>query len=84
MFQRLNGNLLAVGAATINTPVMPQGSDSFTTFTLSANTTGAVLTLTFSPAIGVGSSVILSATAAQSAGVSFVKNKFRYTKHGTE
>lgn len=77
LYQRLNGNLLAAGQAIINTPVMPQGSDSFTSFTLAANTTGGTLTATFAPAIAAGSSVVVLATAALSPGVSFAKNKFR-------
>lgn len=77
LYQRLNGNLLAAGAATLTEPVMPQGSDSFTSFTLVADTTGGGLDATFAPAIAVGSSVIVSATGPLSAGVSFAKNKFR-------
>lgn len=77
LFQRLNGNLLAAGQATINSPVMPQGSGSFTSFTMVADTTGGGLDLTFAPTIPAGMTAIVTATAPVSPGVSFVKNKFR-------
>lgn len=77
LYQRLNGNLQAAGASIINAPLMPSGSDSFTSFTLVADTTGGGLDATFAPTIPAGHTAIVSATAPLSPGTSFAKNKFR-------
>jgi len=77
LFKRLNQNLLAAGAATIDDIPVPSDVFAFTTNSLSADTTGGTLDLTFTPAIAVGTSVIIYATAGQSVGKSFVKSEFR-------
>ena len=77
LFKQLNQNLLAADAATIDD--IPTVSDvfAFLTQSLSANTTGGVLELSFTPAIDVGSSIIVYATPGVSAGISFVKSELR-------
>ena len=77
LFKQLNQNLLAAGAAQIDD--IPTVSDvfAFTSQSLSADTTGGTIDLTFAPAIPVGTSVIVYATPGVSAGINFVKSEFR-------
>lgn len=77
LFKQLNQNLLAAQAAQIDD--IPTVSDvfAFTSQSLSADTTGGTLDLTFTPAIPVGTSVIVYATPGVSAGINFVKSEFR-------
>ncbi len=77
LFKQLNQNLLAAGNAQIDD--IPTVSDvfAFTSQSLSADTTGGTLDLTFTPAIPGGTSVIVYATPGVSAGINFVKSEFR-------
>ena len=77
LFTRLNRNLLEISEATITSAPLPVAVQGFLTLTLVADTTGGKLTATFTPAIDADTKVIVFATAAQSAGVSFVKAEFR-------
>jgi len=77
LFKQLNQNLLAAGAAQIDD--IPTVSDvfAFLTQSLVADTGFGTLNLTFTPAIPVGTSVIVYATPGVSAGIAFVKSEFR-------
>ena len=77
LFTRLNRNLLEISEPVITTAPLPAAVQGFLTLDLEANTTLSTLTLTFTPAIDAFTKVIVFATAAQSAGVSFVKAEFR-------
>lgn len=79
LFQRLNNNLLAVGASQINSPPAAAAVDAFTSFSLAAEdaTAAESLTLTFAPAIESDHKVKVFATAPISAGVSFVSSEYR-------
>lgn len=77
LYQRLNNNLLNVGAAQIATPPIPSSVDAFTSFTLAAAAGANTITATFAPAIAADMAVKCFATAPQSAGKSFVKSEYR-------
>lgn len=77
LFQRLNGNLLAAGAATITAPLLPAGVDSFNSVSLAAAEGANTVTLTFAPAIAAGMTAIVEATPAMSPGVTNANNRFR-------
>lgn len=77
LFQRLNGNLLSAGQATITAPLLPAGVDSVTSLSLAAAAGAQTVTVTFAPAIAVGMTMIIEATPAVSPGVSNANNLFR-------
>lgn len=77
LFLRLNRNLQSIGVATINSPPVPGSVFGLTTLSVVADTTGAGLDITFTAAIPVSDSVIVEATAPQSAGKSFFKSEYR-------
>ena len=77
LFTRLNRNILEISETVLTAAPLPAAVQGFLTLDLVANTTGGLLTLTFTPAIDAFTKVIVFATAAQSAGVTFVKAEFR-------
>ena len=77
LHQSLNLNLLAVGQAVITAPPLPGTVFNFTSASLAADFTLQTVTLTYAPAIPAGTSVLVKATAALSAGKSFVKSELR-------
>ncbi len=77
LFQRLNNNLLAVGIAMISAVPNAGSVFGFTSLTAAGDESASSLTLTFAPAIPVGTSVKVFATPPVSAGKSFVKSEFR-------
>lgn len=77
LYMRLNLNLLAIGQPVITVPPVPTAVFGFTSFSLSADTTGGSLDFTFAPAIPAGTSIIVRATTQLSAGIGFAKNFFR-------
>jgi len=77
LYKRLNQNLLNVGQAVIANAPLPSDVFGFTGSSLVANTTAGTLVLTYAPAIPAGTSVILFATAPQSAGKKFVASEYR-------
>lgn len=80
LFLRLNRNLQTIGVATLTSPPVPGAVFGFTTLSVVANTTGGLLTLTFTGAIPATDKVILEATAGVSAGKSFLKSEYRIIK----
>jgi len=77
LYMRLNGNLLKIAQSVIDAPPLPSRVHSFTTMSVTAAEGTAAIAVVFTDAIPVGSSVILSATPAISAGKNFVKSEFR-------
>ena len=77
LFTRLNRNLLEVEETVLTAAPLPVSVQGFLTLALTADTTGGKITIAFTPAIDADTKVIVFATAAQSAGVSFVKAQFR-------
>ena len=77
LWQRLNNNLLAVGSS-ILTEVPNAGSVfGLTSLAAAGDASDSSLTLTFAPAIPVGTAVKVFATPPVSAGKSFVKSEYR-------
>lgn len=77
LFTRLNRNLLEISETVLTAAPLPVAVQGFLTLDITANTTGATMSIAFTPAIDADTKVIVFATAAQSAGVSFVKAEFR-------
>lgn len=78
LYQMLNNNLLAIGQAVITVPPVPASVAAMTSISLAVVTGTPAITLTFAPAIPVGTSVKVFATAPQSQGKSFVKSEYRF------
>jgi len=74
---RLTRNRQEINEAQLDDFVLPSAVDTFTALSVVADTTGATMLLTFSPAINPGTKAIVRATNPVSAGVSFVKSEFR-------
>lgn len=77
LYKRLNQNLLNVGVARIDDAPLPASVFGFSALSVIADTTMGTLEATFAPVIPAGTSVIVFATAPQSAGKQFVKSEFR-------
>jgi len=79
LYQRLNNNLLAIGAAAISVPPLATAVDSFTSMSLAAEdgTVAEAFTITYAPAIAADHKVKVFATPPMSAGKSFVKSEYR-------
>jgi hypothetical protein len=77
LYQRLNNNLLTVGAAAIASPPQPAAvlSVAVTSITPAAGT--GLIPMVLSGAVPAGTAVKVFATAPQSPGVSFVKSEYR-------
>ncbi len=78
LYQKLNNNLLNVGASVITAPPAPGSVVGLTAFTVTAVHAGAA-TLTFTADANAGATQYLEiwATDSYNAGKSFIKNKFR-------
>lgn len=77
LHQKLNLNLKNISEAVITAPPVPGDINSFTSMTVTADTTAGTMNVAFAPAIDAGDKVLLYATAPLSPGISFVKNRFR-------
>jgi hypothetical protein len=77
LYQRLNNNLLVIGASQISDPPVPGSVYAPTSMSLAVVTGTPALTLTFAGAIPATDKVKLYATPPVSQGVSFVKSEFR-------
>lgn len=77
LYVRLNRNLFSIGVAAIDNAPQPASVFGFTSLSVVADTTAGTMNATFAPAIPAGTSVIVFATAPQSAGKTFVKSEYR-------
>ena len=77
LYGRLNRNRQEINEALITAFVLPGDVDSFTTFSVVADTTGGTMLITFAPAIVPGTKVIIRATRPLTTGTNFVRNEFR-------
>ncbi len=77
LHQSLNLNLLAVSQSVITAPPLPGAVFNFTSASLAADFTLQTVTVTFAPVIPAGTSILVKATAALSAGKNFVKSELR-------
>lgn len=77
LYQRINNNLLVVGAAVLIVPGLPAAVLTTNIVTLVATVVGQLLQLTNSAVVPAGTAVKVFATAPQSPGVTFVKSEYR-------
>jgi hypothetical protein len=81
LYQKLNNNLSLIGAAAITAPPSPAAVGSMESLSVTAVNATGVVTITYAPAIDADTTMLIFATAAENAGKSFVKNKFRLIGH---
>jgi len=77
LYQRINNNLLVVGAAVLVSPALPAAVVTTNILSLVATVAGQLLNLTNSAVVPAGTAVKVFATAPQSPGVTFVKSEYR-------
>jgi hypothetical protein len=77
LYNRINMNLLNIGASVITDPPLPSAVQALTTLSVAASEGGGTINLTFTPALAADSLMVVEATEPLSAGVSFAKNQFR-------
>lgn len=77
LYQRLNNNLLTVGAAAISSPPQPAAVLSVTVTSIIPAAGTGLIPMVLSGAVPAGTAVKVFATAPQSPGVSFVKSEYR-------
>lgn len=77
LYQRINNNLLVVGAAVLTVPGLPAAVLTTNIVSLVATAAGQLLALTTSAIVPAGTAVKVFATAPQSPGVTFVKSEYR-------
>jgi hypothetical protein len=75
---RLNANLLKIGEAQISDAPVPEAVTSLATLTIAAAAGASTLAATFTlGTVGDTSTFFVEATPQMSAGISFIKGKFR-------
>lgn len=77
LYQKLNNNLLTVGASPIDEPPLPSEVGTITVSSITADNTLGTISVALSNAVPADTSVKLFATAPQSPGVNFVKSEYR-------
>lgn len=77
LYQRLNNNLVTVGAAQITSAPLPGPVSTVLLTALLGKIAGSLVDLTLSGAVPAGTAVKVFATPGVSAGISFVKSEFR-------
>jgi hypothetical protein len=78
LYMSLNRVIATIGGAAISTPPIASAPGGVTSLSLVADVSDAWIKATYAPAIAATDTVEIWATAPQSAGISFVKNKYRY------
>lgn len=77
LYQRLNNNLVTVGAAAIALPPQPAAVAQVTVTSITPAAGTGLIPMVLSGAVPAGTAVKVFATTAQSPGVSFVKSEYR-------
>ncbi|MFA5386714.1 MAG: hypothetical protein WC297_03555 [Candidatus Paceibacterota bacterium] len=77
LYQRLNNNLVNIGQSVITMPPAVEAVFALTSLSLAVAEGAGTMVATFTGAIPVGTSFLVFATPAISAGKSFVKNLYR-------
>jgi hypothetical protein len=77
LYQRLNNNLLSIGAATLTEPPLPSEIGACYLTSATNAVVAATMTLVLSNSVPANTSLKIFATAPMSAGKSFVKSEFR-------
>jgi len=78
LYMSLNRVIATIAGTAITTPPIVSAPTGLTASSFVADVSDATIVLTYTPAIPATGTVALYATAPQSAGISFVKNKYRY------
>ncbi len=77
LYGRINKNILDIGGATVSVPPVVTSVTNVTSLTLTADTTAGTMEAAFTPAIPATQTMVVWATAPQSAGKQFVKSEYR-------
>jgi len=77
LYISLNRNIATIGGVAISSPPIPASVTPVATLSIVADVSLDSILATFTPAIPATQRVAIFATAPQSAGVTFVKNKYR-------
>ena len=78
LYMSLNRNIATAAGAAITSPPLPSAVTGLTALSGDPDVSDATIVMTYTPAIPATGTVLIFATAPQSAGVSFVKNKYRF------
>lgn len=77
LYMSLNRNIASAAGTPITSPPIPAAVTGMLTLSGDPDVSDATILMTYTPAIPATGTVLVFATAPQSAGVSFVKNKYR-------
>jgi len=83
LYMSLNRMIATISGVAISTPPLPSAVTAVDTLSIVADVSLAAIVATFTPAIPATQRVAIFATAPQSAGVNFVKNKYRFIGYAT-
>lgn len=78
LYMSLNRNIATAGGVAITTPPLPAAVTGITSLSIDPDVSDATILATYAPAIPATGTVLVFATAPQSAGINFVKNKYRF------
>lgn len=78
LYMSLNRNIATAGGVAITSPPLPAAVTGMLTLSGDPDISDDSILMTYTPAIPADGTVLVFATAPQSAGVSFVKNKYRF------
>lgn len=77
LYQKLNNNLIQSGATKLDVCPLPLSVGSCIATSLGATTTPESLSIVIEPAVPAETALLIDATPQLSAGISFVKNRYR-------
>lgn len=78
LYMSLNRNIATAGGVAISDPPLPAAVTGITSLSGDPDVSDGTIVMTYTPAIPASGTVLIFATAPQSAGVKFVKNKYRF------
>jgi hypothetical protein len=77
LYGKINKNILEIGGATVTVPPVISSVTNLSSLTVTADTTAGTMSTAFAPAIPADQTMVVWATAPQSAGKQFVKSEYR-------
>lgn len=78
LYIKVNSNIILAGGSSTNTPPSKVGIQSLTAFSVAPDATGGTVVLTFAPTpVPANHALVIEATDQVSAGINFLKNRFR-------
>ena len=78
LYMSLNRNIATAAGTPITSPPLPAAVTGMLTLSGDPDVSDATIVMTYTPAVPASGTVLIFATAPQSAGVNFVKNKYRF------